>query len=618
MRSSLALLLFVCGCSAQITYDLSEFGTCTDSPSDAAIFTAFNSAAKNWQRANTGLVTLVVPNGATCNINGTRIADGVRQLRVSGYGATFVWRGDGFLGQQPGTYEDNLHDARTASVSAGSSSIMLLNPAQTSLFAVGVYAVMTGLDLQDNSFPVNPYYFEYVLPMSINSSTGIITLASPLRNSYLSTWPLYYSGSATYADQGGPATLYAINPSWNSTLEYDGLTIDQSMGQANMAAYSATLKDITFVGASGCVYPSQNEYFTYNNVIGTGCDIEVDKLIDNLTVVNSMLGTLLFQSADPNTFYMTGSTVTLNGTAKNSTVKNSTISQLILGTLHYGVSSSFTCDTCVVNSLTAGLSSFTDYGDQFGPAPNRRGVNNWYTMSNGVITSPNSNGPIPWAVPGAIIFWAGTRLANEGVATEVLAVTQDTKNTYIQTDLTGGFPTIPTDTTNSSYPNAIYLFPDPMPHMTCIRCSGSVTAVDLSNSPPGSPVFSYTSRTYTDANPVVDVSIWGELQSMSIDVTKPYTGLQSSLGMNLRSTLTQPDNATPFTYASMVNLKLVGKRVITPTSVTGQQLGDSALSLTGPVWFNEYFAETTKDISMESPSVWPSVTVTIQTYQGAR
>ena len=71
-------------------------------------------------------------------------------------------------------------------------------------------------------------------------------------------------------------------------------------------------------------------------------------------------------------------------------------------------------------------------------------------MSNGIITIPNTNGAVRWAVPGTNLIWAG-RGENE-LLVHVIDVTQDATNTYVQTDcigantacgIAGGFPNVP-------------------------------------------------------------------------------------------------------------------------------------------------------------------------------
>jgi hypothetical protein len=131
---------------------VTDFGAaCNGARNDNAAFTAFNSWAKTWQARYSGQIELDIPSG----------------------------------------------------------SVTLLTPRQASLFQVGNWALIAGLDMMGYGHPSNTAFFEYVQITAINPNTGAITFAAPLRNGYKSTWPLYFAGNANQTDQGGPATLCA-------------------------------------------------------------------------------------------------------------------------------------------------------------------------------------------------------------------------------------------------------------------------------------------------------------------------------------------------------------------------------------------------------------------------
>ena len=148
-----------------------------------------------------------------------------------------------------GQINDNAHSVRVATVSAGAISVTLLNASKASLFTVGNWALITGLDMQGYGYPTNPAFFEYVQITVVNPTTGQITFAAPLQNSHKSTWPLYNAGDAFNIDQGGPATLYALDPSWDTTVEYRGLTISRA-GQTYANGRSVTYRDVTLTGGA--------------------------------------------------------------------------------------------------------------------------------------------------------------------------------------------------------------------------------------------------------------------------------------------------------------------------------------------------------------------------------
>jgi len=233
-------------------------------------------------------------------------------------------------------------------------------------------------------------------------------------------------------------------------------------------------------------------------------------------------------------------------------------------------------------------------------------------------TSGGSIGPrVPqWAVPGSILWWRGA-YQNE-TAFKVIDVTQDANNTYIQTNLTGGFPAVPLDGGN------LYMNNDPAPEFTCTNCTGGADAVDLSQSPAGAPIYSYSKRTYTGGtllpypNQPPFPTLWGKLVSITLSVSKPYTGALGTLTLQATDEPTLESNDSFFRYTPVINLKIAGDRIITPSGVTGAQSADSALSLPGNVWFTGAAflgPNISSNISGEDPSTWPIVTIEITTDQ---
>src|SRR6185436_17873362 len=174
-----------------------------------------------------------------------------------------------------------------------------------SRFSIGDWIMFGGLDTQGQwafaiGFPPNQTYFEWRQITNVNAGTGVITLDRPLTNTYLDTWPNYNTGTNFEADNGGPATIWTVgagvaNGTWNTTLEYVGLTFYQS-GQIYANGRNVTYRNATFPAATGLgAIPTQNETFT---AIGTTWNavIEVDKLIGTFTLDSSTIPLLQFQS----------------------------------------------------------------------------------------------------------------------------------------------------------------------------------------------------------------------------------------------------------------------------------------------------------------------------------
>src|SRR5262249_8273124 len=153
-------------------------------------------------------------------------------------------------------------------------------------------------------------------------------------------------------------------------------------------------RDVTFTGAF-CGIPSTNLTWTLINATMANCSMEVDKLIDAMTIANSTIRQINFQSASVNLFVMSGSNVTntMNGTPVKAVISDSTLAAFQPGAYAYGRSDEVICTNCLINS-------FSPLGivDQGGLGA--VGVNVAYSMSGGVISVPISNGPPQWGVPG--------------------------------------------------------------------------------------------------------------------------------------------------------------------------------------------------------------------------
>jgi hypothetical protein len=578
---------------------------CDGVSNDAPAFMWFNS----WARVQTLPITLTIPSGSVCTFRSTpaTFAVGVKNLVVSGYGAKFETNlGSFYLGGY-GIVENNRTSARIASVVAGATSVTLLIPRQSSLFKVGEYVLLTGGDLQGYGYPPNPWVFEYAMVTGINAGTGAITLGAPLQYSYKSTWPSYQTGTPTTASLGGPATLYALHPSWDAVLEYRGLTISGSV-QTYANGHSVKFTDVTFDGctSSGGLSPTQNLSITLTNVTML-CSMEVDKLVSDFNIKGGQFGQLLFQSSSNTLFTMNNATVTtLNGTPQKAVIANSTIGTLVAGTLAYGRTTEISCDTCKIGSFKNPPGGVLDSN-----------VDTTYTMSNGIISAPKSHGPVSWAVPGVNAMFAlyDGSLFTEGSPFQVIDLTQDASNTYIKTSLPGGFPLLPTDPSHG-----LNIYAHPAPKFTCTNCTGSVDAMDLSQTgAQGQPLFSYSKRTYSGSTQRPPwFTIWGNMVKLSINVTTPYTGIQPTLTLTPlgASGTAVISSEVSINYNPAINLKIAGEREIFPNSIVGAQSGDS-IPIPGTIWFEQgIWPYLSADISGEPSSVWPTFTIEVTTDQG--
>lgn len=608
------------GPSAVVKNIKTDFGaTCNGVADDSQAFIDFNTWAKQWQQTNSGVIQLDIPSGSIClwdSANGTVRFNagwwvmGVKQLRVSGYGATFKAGPNGsfFLGSR-GQYQDDKHSARLQSVQAGSRSVTLKNTAQASLFTVGDWALLTGFDIQGlwgspYGYPSNAHFFEYAKITGVSGAT--VTFADPLKNTYLSTWPNYNSGSAFEVDNGGPATLYALPTTWDAELEFHGLVIEQDARQTYANARSVTYRDVRFTGAH-CSIPTQNVIWQALNSDFSTCNMEVDKFITTIVMNDSTFRMINIQSSSVDLLSMDNSTVTrsLTGTPKKAVISNSKIEKFMPGAYAYGRSDEVICTNCAIKEFVAG--GILEKG------PNDAGVNIGTTMTNGTLAIPmtQGQGALRWAVPGTQAFFAGRYTAMFPFT--VVDVTQDAVNTYVKTNLTGGFPAV------QSTSGGVNIHVQPVPKMTCTNCTGDLTTLDATQASAGAPLHSYSKRTYSGALSGAPnyFQQWGKLVSVKINVTKPYTGTKPTLAMEALGQfgvfVLNPDSSIVRVNPT-VNLKVAGQRVITPAGVSGTQAGDVITPL-GAVWFPGSVGAFIPDITAEDPSVWPSATVEIITDQ---
>jgi hypothetical protein len=597
--------------SAVVKNIVTDFGcTCNGVADDNAAFVAFNTWALNWQQTNSGMIELYIPPGSTAVVRagaGRAFAVGIKQLLVVGDGATITdgGTGEGFFLGSNAVIQDNAHSARTATVAAGASAVTLLTPGETSLFTVGNWALMAGLDMQGNGYPPNPAFFDYVQVAGVNSGTGVVTFTAPLQNNYESTWPVYQPGSSESTDLGGPATLYALDPTWNCSIEYQGLTLNSS-AESITDGRTVTFENVTCTGG-GSIYPSQNQTWTAINLNDSGTSMQADKLVGTATFTNVTAESINFQSSSINEMVMTNSSVgILYGTPKNAIITDSTITELAVGAQYYGASNTFACTNCVIGSIVPTGAS--------GPALGT------YSMANGVMTVPNAAGPQPWAVPGANVYISGTQL-NEYSAT-VIDLTQDSTNTYIHTSISGGYPSLPAASGGTS--TSVSAYPVSPSGFSCTNCSGSLAAANASQTPTGDPFYSYANTTYSGNiyTGQSGIPVWGNLVEIKIIVSTPYTGVLSNLPLTLGTYAgsgTGVLNSTGgmVTWNPSINLKIAGERDIFPGSVAGTQPGDNITPPGIVRLFNRLITPyVSSNIGGESSSVYPTVTIVVITDGG--
>lgn len=602
---------------------------------DAPKFMAFNK----WALANQGTkqVVLSVPKGANCwfgsivwsaSVNlGNAWAAGINNLIVEGAGATInSVGGAGFwLGGrgvcQAGLASRSGCSARIETALAGATQITLtpssLAAGYISRFAVGKWVMLGGLDTQGlwNSpygYPPNQTFFDWRQITAVDTPTGVITLDRPLSNTYLSTWPNYNQGSNFEADNGGPATIWAVHDTWNATVEYRGLTINQE-GQTYSPARRVTYRGVTFGGGHGGI-PTQNETWSAINTSFANVNLEIDKLIGTMTMDGVTIKQMVFQSSSTDLFIMKNSTVTnrLDGGGKRTEITDSKLNNFGPGIWAYGGTSGATiCTRCDIGTLNF------DFGiyQNLNPSP--------YSMSGGVITFPNTaatgGGPAQrWVVPGTNVYWSARGYLTIGLF-QVQDVTQDETNTYIHTNEVGGFPALA---------SPIFYRTHPASQFTCDACTGDPAAVATSvqaGATPLGPLATYSRRSYAPTGPSKNLGslfVKGKLVSLTINVTQAYTGAGPAVlnptGESHNFAIKQSD-WTVYDWWPTINLKVAGERIITPSGVScngapGGCSGDLNMIVPEAIWIQAGLGPSVP--SRLSGGTTPTFTITAKTDQG--
>jgi hypothetical protein len=416
---------------------VTDFGAVADGTTDDS------PAVDRWlawaQAQGTAPVELYMPPGNYHFAGDNDLTYGLYNVTISGYGAIVD-------SLQIGTdllHDDFDHSARIQTVSAGATSVDLVTPADASKFSVGQWVLVSGLELQGGAggiggFPPNFQFFEY--KQIVNISGSVVTFASPLANSYESTWPVVDSLQGGSFNVGGPATIYALGPTFDAQQTILGLEVTANPNHNNGAVFmeaglSLVLDGMKFDGLGPAPSVGQsvvirNSYFGTSN--------EIDKVLSYLEYDNDTGQTLLVQSAAPETLVINHSAFNeLVGTAQNTSIENSTIGLVMAGPNFFGVGESLS----IINSSIA-----TALESDLHINPSQVSFNNG-TFSV-ATASPDAHSVYAWAVPGHeyfIAYYDGNIHATDDsghVTTfKVLDVRQDATNIYVDTDLGATLPT---------------------------------------------------------------------------------------------------------------------------------------------------------------------------------
>lgn len=253
---------------------------------------------------------------ATC---GVYWLAGIKKLVMSGYGS--IWQntysgGDGNLQRTWALTTNTLTNTSGATylgviagndlswlinnTAPGDTSITLSSPANAAAWVAGDSILITSVDLEYLGYPSNPGQVEYHTVVSVNTSTGVVVLDTPVQFEHLTTYPDGADdhpcgrGRAWKVSSTQAANNYIINPlnppaqmslymPFEIDHQYLGLTINQSA--VAFTTYQAVtgkrtvFKDCTLIGIS----PTTAQVAVFEDCRFTDMS-EPDKLVERVVL----------------------------------------------------------------------------------------------------------------------------------------------------------------------------------------------------------------------------------------------------------------------------------------------------------------------------------------------
>lgn len=511
--------------------------------------------------------------------------------------------------------QDNSRSGFFNTNDIGDTSVTLKTIADASKFHVGNPVCVTGLTLQYSSYPANFWVQEWKRITGVDTDTGVITLDSPLKYAYKDTWPTY---TVTGIDCGAACLIQYFDGN-DMKLVINGFKFDAT-SQIYAGVQDLSYYNLTVTGEGTIMTGNKNYLANGCNFTNPSTVFEVDKMCENIRVINCYFaGSVICQSGDEN-MYMYGTTIAgdLTGTLKNTVIDNCHMNALIHGLAYGGFG--YSENVTVTNS-------YFDYTDNHSP---NYLLSDW-SFSDGVFSRPNipiwdpdtstfsSGGPMTFGVPGAKLYlWISGAETIYPPAFRVTDVTQDATTTYVHTTLSA----IPTFTGETGFPGQPSVFgPWGCENLSVTNCTG-IAGTELSNANNvGKKPGEYSNKTYSGTlggREVLQGRIWGTLVSFKVNVIRPYTGAQSDcfLYCNGRygSYVCTPEFYV-YAWAIKIDCKVAGLRTVTPGSITGDQPND-VIGAIGADWFcGKTGVVTEADLSGDPDSATPIVNIEIITSQ---
>jgi hypothetical protein len=394
-------------------------GVADDSPALVAAGDALNGTSGNQLFVPAGTFGLLTNYESGTGRTAQFWSAGIKQFVMFGasQGATTIFGAPQFGGF--GIKQNGSRFAKIATVAAGSNAVRLLTPSQVSLFFVGQWVNVTGLNIQDifgvgYGFPPNLHFYEYQQITDIDTNPasptyGRMTFSAPLKNSYKATWPEQNQGSAFEVNSGGPAGIYSLDPTWDIDALYRDFTLT---GPSPVQVYAIGRKivwqDCTFLNAIGPI-PTQNKYWAAIRCTAASTGMEVDKLTTDMVMDQCTWNQVQFQSSSVDTSTITNCHIgALYGHGKIGIIRNNTLGLFQPGTTSFGAASYLDASDNVISSEWRDGGFTEDYSV---------GINKFATMNSGVIAilngtaitnvTDNGSGKARYTVAGTGAFTPG-------------------------------------------------------------------------------------------------------------------------------------------------------------------------------------------------------------------
>lgn len=598
---------------------------------DAPAFQAFVAA----HQAETGVV-LTIPASSgfypLWGLGGSGLTKGVKQIHMLGDVSQPIIRSDaagiriGSIGigtevdfQGPNYLGDGtngvLSFAYLEDTTTG-NSVQCITHAEASKFGVNDWVCLIACETQSSGYPGSPAFFEYHQVLSSNSTTGIVTFTTPIEspNVYKKHYPC--PGGTDMKD--GSASLFRLGGTslndWDTETTIENVHFIGLVHQLNIKGRSNT-----FINCIIDLTPdiSVNVLCTFTNCTWLSSS-EPDKFNDTVNISGGSIHFLHCQSSSSARYLNLDNLHIdiMNGTTEDTTITNSTIDNFTPGSTGFhrnltvtdthielwGAPQVNVSTTAALIDLITGLTAGVITTDGFDGG-------SWfplYAPGNHCMFGSTGSYPVLYGPGFMITDIAGPNLTNNG---DPITITTTYPNS--------GIPNAPVN------PAAIVL--NALPKVTFTRVTStkdSYKAADLNNSPANVVFRSYLKRFYNKGGvraPSAPSAVTGfesqydnlfdvvgKIVSIVVNVLTEHTGSTNPLYFAPFS----PGDNEPFaksdgstvTWAPHFDLRVPGKRTITPAGVTGAQPNDTNLTMPFPyLWiYNASNPFISANVSTES------------------